>query len=126
MLSLFSDNFDFQTRDDFVRGLLINEELLDSRIYVALLPAAQYAHKVNSWPAYQLVSRDIINRWAYPLVPEMGVYKLQQQYVFHKDNIYKSHEAQVSKVALHQNVVIQEGSHVDSGSVISDSVIGAP
>nr|XP_016939026.1 translation initiation factor eIF-2B subunit epsilon [Drosophila suzukii] len=125
MLSLFSDNFDFQTRDDFVRGLLINEELLDSRIYVALLPAAQYAHKVNSWPAYQLVSRDIINRWAYPLVPEMGVYKLQQQYVFHKDNIYKSHEAQVSKVALHQNVVIQEGSHVDSGSVISDSVIGA-
>ncbi|XP_017065941.1 translation initiation factor eIF-2B subunit epsilon [Drosophila eugracilis] len=125
MLSLFSDNFDFQTRDDFVRGLLINEELLDSRIYVALLPAAQYAHKVNNWPAYQLVSRDIINRWAYPLVPDMGVYKLQQQYVFHKDNIYKSHEAQVSKVALHQNVVIQAGSHVDTGSVICDSVIGA-
>ncbi|XP_016982380.1 translation initiation factor eIF-2B subunit epsilon [Drosophila rhopaloa] len=125
MLSLFSDNFDFQTRDDFVRGLLINEELLDSRIYVALLPTAQYAHKVNNWPSYQLVSRDIINRWAYPLVPDMGVYKLQQQYVFHKDNIYKSHGAQVSKVALQQNVVIQAGSHVDSGSVISDSVIGA-
>ncbi|XP_017112937.1 translation initiation factor eIF-2B subunit epsilon [Drosophila elegans] len=125
MLSLFSDNFDFQTRDDFVRGLLINEELLDSRIYVALLPAAQYAHKVNNWPAYQLVSRDIINRWAYPLVPDMGVYKLQQQYVFHKDNIYKSPGAHVSKVALQQNVVIQAGSRVDSGSVISDSVIGA-
>ncbi|KAI8034254.1 translation initiation factor eIF-2B subunit epsilon isoform X1 [Drosophila gunungcola] len=125
MLSLFSDNFDFQTRDDFVRGLLINEELLDSRIYVALLPAAQYAHKVNNWPAYQLVSRDIINRWAYPLVPDMGVYKLQQQYVFHKDNIYKSPGAHVSKVALQQNVVIQAGSRVDSGSVINDSVIGA-
>ncbi|KAH8420352.1 hypothetical protein KR009_009476 [Drosophila setifemur] len=125
MLSLFSDNFDFQTRDDFVRGLLINEELLDSRIYVALLPATQYAYKVNSWPAYQLVSRDIVNRWAYPLVPDMGVYKLQQQYVFHKDNIYKSNEAHVSKVALQENVVIQAGSHVDSNSVISDSVIGA-
>ncbi|EDV38431.1 uncharacterized protein Dana_GF19470 [Drosophila ananassae] len=125
MLSLFSDNFDFQTRDDFVRGLLINEELLDSRIYVALLPDTQYAHRVNNWPAYQLVSRDIINRWAYPLVPDMGVYKLQQQYVFHKDNIYKSHEAFVSKVALQENVVIQAGSHVDSGAVISDSVIGA-
>ncbi|XP_017054664.1 translation initiation factor eIF-2B subunit epsilon [Drosophila ficusphila] len=125
MLSLFSDNFDFQTRDDFVRGLLINEELLDSRIYVALLPDAQYAHKVNNWLAYQLVSRDIVNRWAYPLVPDMGVYKLQQQYVFHKDNIYKSPEAQVSKVALHQNVVVQAGSRVGSGTVISDSVIGA-
>ncbi|KMZ07755.1 translation initiation factor eIF-2B subunit epsilon [Drosophila simulans] len=125
MLSLFNDNFDFQTRDDFVRGLLINEELLDSRIYVALLPAAQYAHKVNNWPAYQLVSRDIINRWAYPFVPDIGLYKLQQEYVFHKDNIYKSPEAQVSKVALLQNVVIEAGSHVDSGSVIGDSVIGA-
>ncbi|EDX01443.1 translation initiation factor eIF-2B subunit epsilon [Drosophila yakuba] len=125
MLSLFNDNFDFQTRDDFVRGLLINEELLDSRIYVAMLPAAQYAHKVNNWPAYQLVSRDIINRWAYPFVPDIGLYKLQQQYVFHKDNIYKSPEAHVSKVALLQNVVIQAGSHVDSGTVISDSVIGA-
>ncbi|XP_017137419.1 translation initiation factor eIF-2B subunit epsilon [Drosophila miranda] len=124
MLSLFSDNFDFQTRDDFVRGLLINEELLDSRIYVALLPAAQYAHKVNNWPSYQLVSRDIINRWAYPLVPDMGVYKLHQQYVFHKDNIYKSHEAHVSKVALRENVVIQAGSHVEAGTVISDTVIG--
>ncbi|EDW62397.1 translation initiation factor eIF2B subunit epsilon [Drosophila virilis] len=125
MLSLFSDNFDFQTRDDFVRGLLINEELLDSRIYVTLLPPAQYAHKVNNWLSYQLVSRDIISRWAHPLVPDMGVYNLQQQYVFYKDNIYKSHEANVSKVALQENVVIQAGSHVDVGTTISCSVIGA-
>ncbi|KAH8416597.1 hypothetical protein KR222_010610 [Zaprionus bogoriensis] len=125
MLSLFSDNFDFQTRDDFVRGLLINEELLDSRIYVALLPPAQYAHKVNNWLSYQLVSRDIISRWAYPLVPDMGVSKLQQQYVFYKDNIYKSHEANASKVALQENVVVAAGSHVDTGTVISASVIGA-
>ncbi|XP_062139264.1 translation initiation factor eIF-2B subunit epsilon [Drosophila sulfurigaster albostrigata] len=125
MLSLFSDNFDFQTRDDFVRGLLINEELLDSRIYVSLLPPAQYAHKVNNWLSYQMVSRDIISRWAYPLVPDMGVYKLQQQYVFYKDNIYKSHSANVSKVALQENVVVQAGSHVACGTTISCSVIGA-
>lgn len=24
---LFTDNFDYQTRDDFVRGLLVNEEV---------------------------------------------------------------------------------------------------
>ncbi|ALC49829.1 eIF2B-epsilon [Drosophila busckii] len=125
MLSLFSDNFDFQTRDDFVRGLLINEELLDSRIYVAMLPPAQYACKVNNWLAYQLASRDIINRWAYPLAPDMCLYKLQQQYAFHKDNIYKSHDALVSKVALQENVVIQAGSQVDTGTLINSSVIGA-
>lgn len=25
---LFTDNFDYQTRDDFVRGILVNEEVL--------------------------------------------------------------------------------------------------
>lgn len=29
---LFTDNFDYQTRDDFVRGLLVNEEVLHSHI----------------------------------------------------------------------------------------------
>lgn len=27
MAELFTDNFDYQTRDDFVRGLLVNEEV---------------------------------------------------------------------------------------------------
>lgn len=27
MAQLFTDNFDYQTRDDFVRGLLVNEEV---------------------------------------------------------------------------------------------------
>lgn len=27
---LFTDNFDYQTRDDFVRGLLVNEEVRNS------------------------------------------------------------------------------------------------
>lgn len=27
---LFTDNFDYQTRDDFVRGILVNEEVLFS------------------------------------------------------------------------------------------------
>lgn len=38
---LFTDNFDYQTRDDFVRGLLVNEEvrrgLLQGRSYYLAL-----------------------------------------------------------------------------------------
>lgn len=29
---LFTDNFDYQTRDDFVRGMLVNEEVPRSHI----------------------------------------------------------------------------------------------
>lgn len=54
-LPLFADNFDFATRDDFIRGLLINEEILASTIYFSELPAEQYAAKVNNWQMYQIV-----------------------------------------------------------------------
>lgn len=55
VLPLFADNFDFETRDDFIRGLLINEEILASTIYVYELPTEQYAAKVSNWQTYQMV-----------------------------------------------------------------------
>ncbi|XP_075158274.1 eukaryotic translation initiation factor 2B subunit epsilon [Haematobia irritans] len=124
MLSLFSDNFDFETRDDFVKGILINEEILDSRIYVSLLPREQYARKVNNWLTYQVVSNDIIGRWTYPMVPDMGIVGLKQQYIFLKNNIYKSPTANVSKVMLRENVVAHAGCVVASGSSLSNTVLG--
>lgn len=54
-LPLFADNFDFATRDDFIKGLLINEEILASTIYFLELPAEQYAAKVSNWQTYQIV-----------------------------------------------------------------------
>lgn len=58
VLSLFADNFDFETRDDFIRGLLINEEILASTIYFAELSNEQYAAKVKDWQMYQIVRLD--------------------------------------------------------------------
>ncbi|KAL5284239.1 EIF2B5 family protein [Megaselia abdita] len=124
-LPLFSDNFDFGTRDDFIRGLLINEEILDSRIYVSFLSNNQYASTIGNWLTYQTISLDVINRWSYPLVPDMGICCLYQNYVFTRNNIYKSQKAKVSrKVTLKENVVIHEGSSVENGSEITNSVIG--
>lgn len=124
MLSLFSDNFDFETRDDFVRGILINEEILDSRIYVSMLPREQYARKVNNWLTYQIVSNDIINRWSYPLVPDMGIVDLKQHYIFLKNNIYKSHSCNLAKVTLGENIVVHKNSVVGAGSTLTCSVLG--
>lgn len=126
VLSLFADNFDFESRDDFVRGLLINEEILASTIYVAELPEEQYALKVNNWQMYRRASYDIINRWSYPLVPDMGISSLHQNYMFLRDNVYRNKATQLSRsCVLRENVVIQEGSSIGEGTEISNSVIGA-
>lgn len=55
VLSLFADNFDFETKDDFIRGILINEEILASTIYVAELSNEQYAANVRDWQMYRFV-----------------------------------------------------------------------
>ncbi|XP_015592870.1 translation initiation factor eIF-2B subunit epsilon isoform X2 [Cephus cinctus] len=67
---LFSDNFDFQTMEDFIRGVLMNEEILDSRIYWQRLDSEEYALPVTSWRAYHMLSREILQRHSYPLTPD--------------------------------------------------------
>lgn len=124
LLTLFSDNFDFENRDDFVRGLIINEEVLNSRIYVEMLPREQYARRVSNWLTYQIVSNDVINRWSYPLVPDMGICCLRQQFLFLRNNIYKHESATLSKLMSKENIVLDSGSSVDTGSKLSSVVIG--
>lgn len=53
---LFADNFDFQTKDDFVNGILINEEILASTVYYRILKENEYAAAITNWKTYQIVS----------------------------------------------------------------------
>lgn len=123
-LPLFSDNFDFLTRDDFLTGVLINEEMLDSRIYCEELPADEYAARCSNWQSYKRVSHDIISRWAYPLVPDMGICGLRQHYVFYRNNIYRSAQTALARSSqLKENVVIG-ASEVAEGTAISYSAVG--
>lgn len=55
MLPLFTDNFDFQTRDDFIRGLLMNEEILGSTLYWHPVSGNQYGGAVTNWRTYQAI-----------------------------------------------------------------------
>lgn len=58
---LFSDNFDYQTRDDFVRGLLMDEEILASSVYTYILPPTEYAASVTSWQNYHSIRYTLLN-----------------------------------------------------------------
>lgn len=125
VLPLFADNFDFETRDDFIRGLLINEEILASTIYVKELPQQEYARKVTNWQSYHMVSDDIVNRWVYPLVPNNGICQLEQQYNFLRNMVYKNKGSHLERDArLKANVVIQGGSTVGNESVLNFSIVG--
>ncbi|XP_067001729.2 translation initiation factor eIF2B subunit epsilon isoform X2 [Anabrus simplex] len=122
---LFSDNFDFQTRDDFIRGLLLNEEILASTIYWHRLEAAEYAACVTNWHMYQAISHDVIHRWAYPLVPDSSLSTLSEPYMYLRHNVYRQKTATLSKgCVLEEDVVMAEGTTVGENTCITRSVIG--
>lgn len=55
VLPLFSDNFDYQTKDDFVKGLLMSEEIMEGTIYCHILKSSEYGGAVSSWRMYQSI-----------------------------------------------------------------------
>ncbi|EMD38428.1 hypothetical protein CERSUDRAFT_113582 [Gelatoporia subvermispora B] len=67
--SLFQDNFDYaDIRRDFVYGVLTSD-LLMKNIYCYVLKEG-YAARVADTRSYDAVSKDILSRWTFPLVPD--------------------------------------------------------
>ncbi|KRY47458.1 Translation initiation factor eIF-2B subunit epsilon [Trichinella britovi] len=128
---LFSDNFDFQTLDDLMREVLINEEILGHTVHVATVDDC-YAASVHDYHSYLSISQNIMERWSYPLTPDLFYFNVEHSiipkpcYRWKQRNIY-SHlqEAQVEKnVKLGKNVTIGSGCIIRAGTEIVNSVIG--
>ncbi|XP_077285723.1 eukaryotic translation initiation factor 2B subunit epsilon [Arctopsyche grandis] len=125
VLPLFADNFDFQTRDDFIKGILMNEEILSNTIYYHQLEGDQYAAKISNWQMYQTISQDIINRWVFPFAPDMGLFKQHQNYVVLKNHVYRHKNVNLAKgCELKKDVIICEKSSIGENTKVERSVIG--
>lgn len=126
---MFIDDFDFQTRDDLIRGVLINEEIMGKSIYLHV-PHEGYACRVVNPQLYSTVSLDIMRRWSYPYVPELFMPTLTSNnevypVSYRSCNVYQAKNVLLERgCKLLKNVFVGENTTIDSGSVISDSVIG--
>uniref|UniRef100_A0ACB8FB87 Translation initiation factor eIF-2B subunit epsilon n=1 Tax=Sphaerodactylus townsendi TaxID=933632 RepID=A0ACB8FB87_9SAUR len=122
---LFTDNFDYQTRDDFVRGLLVNEEVLGNQIHLQVT-SEEYGATVSNLLMYEAVSADVIQRWVYPLTPEMNFSDDEKQKCTHsRHNIYRGAEVSLGHGSvLEENVLIGQGTSVGNKCLIANSVIG--
>ncbi|CAG9791992.1 unnamed protein product [Diatraea saccharalis] len=121
---LFSDNFDFQTRDDFIHGILINEEILASCLYYTLLKRDEYTAAVTNWKTYQVICRDIIHNWAHPLSIETGTF-YQNNFVFMGNHNFRSINSTLSRsCTLTEDVLIGANAHISDNAILTKSVIG--
>lgn len=118
---LFADNFDYNTKDDFIHSILVHEEILENTIYIRTVDEGSYAVQVDDAFSFDSVSRDIIERWSFPAVPD-----LQEDLCYHRHNIYRSSSVDLKiDSVLKRNLVVGKHTSIDSGARIKESVIGA-
>ncbi|XP_058797716.1 translation initiation factor eIF-2B subunit epsilon [Phymastichus coffea] len=125
VLPLFADNFDFQTMEDFIHGVLINEEFLNSKIYWESLACPSYALPICSKETYRILCRDILQRHSYPLVPDtLPIYL--KNFIYMSRSTYKHCSSVVSKGSiLHSESIMGKNSFLGTHSSVERTVIGA-
>ncbi|KHN81148.1 Translation initiation factor eIF-2B subunit epsilon [Toxocara canis] len=141
----FSDNFDFQNRDDVIREIIVNEEILSQYIHVDILPDNVAAFTVNDYEGLVRANRLILQRWVAPLVPgRVG----SEQFISRRNNIFfavSSEERSIENLphlscagpgvifgikctidpaVTIKNSAIGNGVKIGEGSTITNSIIG--
>lgn len=124
VLSLWSDNFDYQSvRHGFLSEVLKDYELNGKTIHTYIV-ADQYAARVQSLRAYDAVTKDVMSRWTYPLCPDSNLVP-GQSYRFCKGKIYLEQGVKLASTStVKSRCVIGEETSVGEKSIVSDSVLG--
>ncbi len=81
-------------RRDFVRGILTSD-LLGKSIHTHIL-GEEYAARVRSTQMYDAISRDVIGRWTFPMVPDSNIFD-SHTYRYYRNHIYKESSVVLSR-----------------------------
>ncbi|KAF7667513.1 hypothetical protein LDENG_00059010 [Lucifuga dentata] len=122
---LFTDNFDYQTRNDFVRGILVNEEILGNQIHMHVTKHG-YGARVSNLLMYDSVSSDLIRRWLYPVTPEANFTDQKGlSCTYSRHNVYRGSGVSLGHGSqMEENVLIGCDTSIGTNCHISNSVIG--
>ncbi|PKY40129.1 nucleotide-diphospho-sugar transferase [Rhizophagus irregularis] len=123
VLALFTENFDYQDiRKDFVYGILTSD-LLGKTIYCHIVKDA-YAARVRDLQTYDAISKDVLSRWTYPIVPDSNLQE-GDSYEYMRGQIYKEQNVSLSRsCVLGEKVIIGSGTEIAENVKITNSVIG--
>lgn len=123
VLPLFTDNFDYQDlRSDFVCGVL-EQEILGNKIFTHVI-SGEYAARIKDLRTYDSVSKDIIHRWVFPMVPEINLLG-PTSYSFSRHNIYRERHVTLARSCkIMDDTVVGDGTSIGANCVVIHSVLG--
>ncbi|KAL4068016.1 nucleotide-diphospho-sugar transferase [Scleroderma yunnanense] len=123
--SLFQDNFDYgDIRRDFVHGVLTSDLLMKNiHCYIA---NDGYAARVKDTKSYDAISKDILARWTFPLVPDDN-HPGGHSYEHIRGNKYiaKDNTVTLSRTCkIWNNTLIGSHCQISENAQVSASVLG--
>lgn len=109
--------------EDFIKGVLMNEEILNYRIYWQQLNPEDYSLPIVSWNAYQTLIRDILNRHSFPLT--LNAIPFLKNFICMPRSTYKHRNATLAKgCILEKDSVLCQNSTLGNDTFVTRSVIG--
>ncbi|KDO27995.1 hypothetical protein SPRG_22195 [Saprolegnia parasitica CBS 223.65] len=124
VLLQFSDNFDYQDmRRDFIRNEVLNYEM-GNRIHAHII-SKEFAARVHDPRTYAAISHAILQRWAYPMVPDNNFLGLPSTYRHQRGDIYKEDDVQLARTCTVRSTSIVGGrTTIGANTDIVQSAIG--
>lgn len=123
VLALWSESFDYELpRKNFLHGVLKDFELNGKFIYTEILDDG-YAARASNLQMYDAISKDILGRWTFPLVPDSNLV-MDHTYKTSKSGVCLEDSVTISPSSSITNSVFGQRSKLGSGSTVLNSFIG--
>jgi translation initiation factor eIF-2B subunit epsilon len=124
VLALWAESFDYEVpRRHFLHGVLKDYELNGKTIHTEIVDD-HYAARAFNLQSYEAVSKDVLARWTYPLVPDSNLvdgqsYKYESGGLCKEDGVILARTCKAGK-----RTVLGKDTSIGDGSQVSDSIIG--
>lgn len=124
VLALWAESFDYEyMRKHFLHGVLKDFELNGQTVHTEVVEN-YYAARVSNLQAYEAVSKDVLGRWTYPLVPDSNLLA-GQSYKFERGGLCKENGVILARTCkAGKRTVLGKDTSIGDGSSVSNSIIG--
>eukprot|EP00519_Triparma_laevis_P010136 CAMPEP_0182517180 /NCGR_PEP_ID=MMETSP1321-20130603/41753_1 /TAXON_ID=91990 /ORGANISM="Bolidomonas sp., Strain RCC1657" /LENGTH=757 /DNA_ID=CAMNT_0024724903 /DNA_START=55 /DNA_END=2328 /DNA_ORIENTATION=- len=131
VLARFSDEFDYKDiRKQFIRNSVAEEEEgLQNKIFAHFLGSTEYAARVHDFRTYSAISKDLIRRWCYPVVPDNlpSGYERKFAYEYSRHFVYrevKGNTVIARSTQIKNGCILGANANIEEGGKVASSVIG--
>ena len=126
-LHCFSDNFDYHKIREHVMKDYLTSEIYTDKFSAYILPKHQYLTQVKVPRLYDIVSKDLMNYWLYPISINSSLFPPSNPSNFQhsRNNFYKENHVKVAQsTSIEPASAIGAYTTIGENSVIKKSVIG--